>query len=32
MRIEFEVFASIIMKKKENHPILCELWDHSLEK
>jgi flagellar biosynthesis chaperone FliJ len=32
MRIEFEVFASLIMRKKKNHPTLFELWDHSLEK
>jgi hypothetical protein len=32
MRIGFEVFASLISKKMDNHPNLYELWDHSLEK
>jgi hypothetical protein len=32
MRIEFEVFVSLILKKMENHPNLNELWDHSPEK
>ncbi len=32
MKIEFEVFASLIPKKMENHPNLYEFWDHSLEK
>jgi hypothetical protein len=32
MRIEYEIFASLILKKMEKHPNLCELWDHLLEK
>jgi hypothetical protein len=32
MRIEFEVFASLISKKMENHPNLYELLDHSPKK
>jgi hypothetical protein len=32
VRIENEVFASLIPKKMENHLILCELWDHLLGK
>jgi hypothetical protein len=32
MRIEFEVFASLISKMMENHPNLHELWDHSPKK
>jgi hypothetical protein len=32
VRIEFEVFTSLILKKIENHPHLYELWDHLLEK
>jgi hypothetical protein len=32
MRIEYEVLASLIPKKMENHPNLCELWDHLFEK
>jgi hypothetical protein len=32
MIIEFEVFASLISKKMENHPDLYEPWDHSLKK
>ncbi len=30
--IEYEVFESLILKEMENHPNLCELWDHLLEK
>jgi hypothetical protein len=32
VKIEFEVIASLILKKMENHPNLYELWDHLLEK
>jgi hypothetical protein len=32
MKIEYDVLASLILKKMENHPNLYELWDHSFEK
>jgi len=32
LRIEYEVLASLILKKMENHPNLFELWDHLFEK
>jgi hypothetical protein len=30
--IEYKDFEPLIIKKMGNHPNLCELWDHLLEK